>query len=472
MYKRTGVLGFLAERTKKDYVSFHMPGHKGSVIYKESGFSECLEKFVDMDITEVEGADNLFQAESVILETMNKYKALYGVLKSYILINGSSSGLIAAIMALCSQGDKLVVARNSHKSIYSGILLSGADPVYAYPETVEEYGISGEITIEEVKRCFEEAPDAKGLILPSPNYYGICSDISSISDYVHSLGKVIIVDQAHGAHLKFFDEYLGNRRMAAENLGADIVIDSTHKTLASFTQTAIANLCSERISYYDFEDKLQMIESTSPSYIMMASLDINAEIIKERGHELIESWKSNLDWFVSEASKIEGLRLMNHSMLDYTKLNLDMSRLGFDGHHLEKLLMEEGIFIELVTGNLVMALTGIGNSFEDYNRLINALKKISLMGDPDKKIVNRQITMSSLTKPNKGMVPREREMVNIDAAVGRICGSPVIPYPPGIPVFCPGEIINKEGAEYVKSLRNQGEKVIGLDERKMVIVGK
>ena len=189
-----------------DSARFHMPGHKGSRIYRENGYGDFLDKIMDCDITEIPGADNLFQTEGIISETMKKYENLYEVKKSYLLVNGSSGGLIAAILACVKPGGKLIMARNSHKSVFNALGLASIEPVYAYPEEAEGCGILGEITAEEIARCMDENPEADAVILPSPNYYGICSDVRSISEEVHKRGKVLIVDQAHGAHLRFFEK--------------------------------------------------------------------------------------------------------------------------------------------------------------------------------------------------------------------------------------------------------------------------
>ena len=175
------------------------------------------------------------------------------------------------------------------------------------------------------------------MILASPNYYGICSDIEAIAEEVHRRGKVLIVDQAHGAHLKFFDGH--GFPASAEESGADLIINSTHKTLASFTQTAILNVCSDRVDLTDLEDKLQLFESSSPSYPLMASLDINARLISECGQELFDKWRENINFFYKVSKKIRGLSVMQAENLDMTKINLDMSSLGLNGNTLEELLI-------------------------------------------------------------------------------------------------------------------------------------
>ena len=451
-------------------VSFHMPGHKGKAFYVDNGYGEFLEEIMNCDITEIPGADNLFQAEEVIRVTMDKYKSLYESKESYLLINGSSAGILAAILSSVSKGGKLVMARNCHKSAFNALSLGDITPVYAFPSTVEEYGILGEVSASEIAKCLDENPEAEAVILPSPNYYGICSDIKAIAGEVHKRGKILIVDQAHGAHLKFFkDEY--NFPKPAEEQGADIVINSIHKTLGSFGQTALLNVCSDRVDLIALEDKLQVVESSSPSYPMMATLDINADILINNGEKLMEDWAKNIDWFYNAAKDVPGLKVMANGYLDKTKLNLDMSRYGMTGNDLEEFLMEKNIFIELVAGNVLMCMTGIGNKRSDFEKLIDALKEVAETRTLSEDISKAQ--PKSLTKKLEWAgVPNKKEAVHVDDAAGRICAMSIIPYPPGIPIACPGEVLDKELLEYIKERRSLGEKVIGLNENMMIQVGK
>ena len=469
---------FLLNHKERHPVSFHMPGHKGSRIYREHGYGAFLDSIMDCDITEIPGADNLFQTEGVLKETMDRYKAMYGTKESYLLVNGSSGGLIASILASVPKGGKLVMARNCHKSIFNALSLGDITPVYAYPETVQEYGILGSVSPEEVARCLDAEPEAAAVILPSPNYYGICSDVAAIAEVVHARGKILIIDQAHGAHLNFFLPLRAQAKYtlpgfpaAAESCGADVVINSIHKTLASFTQTALLNLCSDRVDKYDLEDRLQAIESTSPSYPLMATLDLNAELMEHHGEVLIKDWAESLRWFYETAEKeVPGLRIMRHPMLDATKINLDMSAYGLNGNQLEELLMEKDIFIELVTGNILMCMTGIGNKRCDFKKLLEALKEIAA----DRQMLDvKPEQPEAVTKALKlTKVPVRKERILLGDAAGRVCASSVIPYPPGIPIVCPGEIFDEEVIAYIKERRAAEEKVIGVDELGRVVVGR
>ncbi len=467
-----GIRQFLAEHAALEPVSFHMPGHKGSRIYRENGYGDFLDIIMDCDITEIPGADNLFQTESIIAQTMEKYRQLYDVKKSYLLVNGSSGGLISAVLATVSRGGKLVMARNCHKSIFNALPLGDITPVYAYPQTIEEYGVLGGISAEEIAKCLDENPESEAVLVPSPNYYGICSDIKTIAEEVHRRGKILIVDQAHGAHLKFFSKYgMGDFPKAAEEQGADIVINSIHKTLASWTQSALLNVCTERVDLNILEDKLQTLESSSPSYPMMATLDISADLLLEKGMNLMCTWAENLDFFYEEAKKIPGLVIMEEASLDRTKMNIDMSAYGINGNELEELLMEKGVFLELVTGNIIMCMSGIGNRRCDYERLIEGLKAIAAERKLSGK--HRMQQPEALTeKLERTELPKEKLYVPIAEAAGRVCATSIIPYPPGVPIACPGEILTAEVLEYVKARRAADEKVIGITADGKVAVGK
>ncbi|MDD4200897.1 MAG: aminotransferase class I/II-fold pyridoxal phosphate-dependent enzyme [Eubacteriales bacterium] len=483
------MIDFLLKHADLDPVSWHMPGHKGSEIFRRYGYEKFMERFVDCDVTEIPGADNLFQAEGIIRDVQDRYARLYDVDYSYLMINGTSGGILAAMMASVPSGGKIIMARNCHKSVFNGLVLGGIQPVYAYPSVLNDCDISGPILPEEIGRLLEENPDAGAVILPSPNYYGICSDIRAIADIVHEHGKVLIVDQAHGAHLKFFHKFGWGEDLpnSAEMDGADITICSIHKTLASLTQSAVLNLQGSRVDRYVLEDKLQAVESTSPSYILMSFLDINARILEEHGSDALGEWKENLAYFYAKTKQIKGLHILNlGSQMDHTKINLDMSAYGINGGQLEELLMEYGIFSELYTGNILMLMTGIGNTREHYDRTLDALKHIAEKHEyigSKTDISDQGLSSSEGNKNRTGNgpmeavagklhpIPQRRRFVDLTGAEGMICAGSIIPYPPGIPIVCPGEEITAEVIHRCKALREKGEKVIGINDHGQVQVG-
>lgn len=470
----TSIYDFITDYLERDTVSFHMPGHKGSHLYRRFGYHKFLERMMDYDITEIAGADNLFQTEGVIKGVQDHYAKLYQCKKSYILINGTSGGNIAAILASVTKGRQLIMARNCHKSVFNALTLGGIRPVYAYPEMIEEFGISGAVAPEEIERLIKENPEAEAVMITSPNYYGVCSDIRSIAEIAHKYGKVLIVDEAHGAHLHFSDAL----PPSAIRSGADLVINSTHKTLASLTQSAALHYNTDLVDQYILEDKLQCIQSTSPSYILMTSMDISAKILEQHGKELMEEWIGNLTAFYDRIARIPGVRTMGKMQgLDWTKINLSMSELGITGARLDKLLLEDyNIYIELFTGDWIMAMTGIGNTKEDYGRFANALEDISKRTRESGLSVGRtEHKAGALTPPKQAEmfeIPTVKKRVKLSDSEGMICAGSIIPYPPGIPLICPGERIEADAIAYVQAMREMGEKVIGVNEFGEVIVGK
>ncbi|MBR5739701.1 MAG: aminotransferase class V-fold PLP-dependent enzyme [Firmicutes bacterium] len=467
------LIDFLPEHAGQRPVSFHMPGHKGADFYDRMGYGQLMEKLVDMDITEIPGADNLFQNEDVILEVMEKYRKLYESRKSYLLVNGSSVGLIASILTSASRGSRILIARNCHKSIYNAVYLGGLEAEYLYPEIMEPDGITGEIRPEEVERVLEENPETVCVVIPSPNYYGICSDIAAISRVCHEHGAVLIVDQAHGAHLKFMNaEFSGAYPLSAEEGGADMVINSTHKTLASMTQTAVLNVMTDRADLPTLENYLQILESSSPSYPLMLSLDVNAEILScDQGRAALKDWGAAVESFYQRAGEVPGLKVLDHPLLDRTKINFDMSAAGLNGSELEKELNKRGVWPELVTGNIVMCMTGIGTTQAHIDRLLEALGDIAsasperIAGDKPDQAVRTMFRLER--KP----IPERYCSKPLYECAGRISAGLIIPYPPGIPLACPGEVLTQELLEYVGELRSRGEKVIGVDPDMNIRVG-
>ncbi len=470
----TSIHTFIADYLKKDTVSFHMPGHKGSHLYRRFGYHEFLDGIMDYDITEIAGADNLFQAEGIIKRVQDRYARLYDCKKSYLLINGSSGGNIAAILASVSKGKQLIMARNCHKSVFNALTLGGIRPVYAYPEMIEEFGISGAVSPVEIERLIKENPDAEAVMITSPNYYGVCSDIKAIAEIAHQYGKILIVDEAHGAHLHFSAAL----PPSAIQSGADLVINSTHKTLASFTQSAALHYNTDLVDQYILEDKLQCVQSTSPSYLLMTSMDISAEILERHGHELMDEWVRNLTAFYDRITSIPGVKTMGKLKgLDWTKINLGMGELGIAGAQLDKIFLNDyNIYIELFTGDWIMAMTGIGNTDKDYDRFANALEEISRKTrESGLEIQRTEHKVDSLVPPKQAVmfdIPVAKKRVKLADSKGMICGSSIIPYPPGIPLICPGERIDDDAIAYIQAMRNMGEKVIGVNEFGEVIVGR
>ena len=479
--KGPGLIEFIKAHQDRERASFHMPGHKGKAFFTKNGYADFTDLMIDGDLTEIEGADNLFKAEGILRETMNRYKTMYGAKQAFMLVGGSSAGIMASVMSLISRGDTLIMASNCHKSVYNALMLSKGKAVFVAPEILDEYGIASEISADSIAEALEKQAEAKAVIITSPNYYGVCSDIDKIAEIVHAQGKILIVDEAHGAHLTFMDGHADSsidgekfqgyvaRSLAAENRGADIVVISTHKTLASFTQTAILLVCSDRVDVDAIANNLQILQSSSPSYILMASLDMNARIIEEHGRKLFDKWQADLDYVYEELRKINGLELLDMPLMDRTKLVFSFHNLGISGYELDGLLREKGIFCELSDSRFVM----------DYEILISELRKIA-----DEKACEDLDTCVKPKKDNKALmeelyrhekifdVPTESEWLKPSECEGRISVRAVIPYPPGIPIIVPGERIDTRKLNVIERLLKDGISMIGLNEDDKILCGR
>ena len=452
-------------------VPFDVPGHK-----RGRGNPELTaflgQQCVGVDVNSMKPLDNLCHPVSVIREAEELAADAFGAAHAFLMVGGTTSSVQSMVLTACKRGDEIILPRNVHRSVLNALVLCGAVPVYVNPEVDQRLGISLGMKREQVAKAIAEHPSAVAVLVNNPTYYGICSDIRAIAKVTHDRGKVLIVDQAHGAHLKFFDTYgIDGFPRAAEDLGADLVINSIHKTLASWTQSALLNVCTDRVNCHVLEDKLQMIESSSPSYPLMATLDINADLLLEKGEDLTRAWAESLTWFYEEVKKIPGLVIMETPTLDHTKLNIDLSAYGVNGNELENLLMQKGIFLELVTGNIIMCMSGIGNTRSDFERLLTALWEITAARKP--------VTAAKMAQPpalttrlERRALPREKVLVPLAEAAGKVCASSLIPYPPGVPIACPGEVLTEEVLAYVKARRDADEKVIGITADGDVFVGK
>ena len=517
MKDRVSLTDFLMYHKETHPISFHMPGHKGrSTLYGIYGFGDFIKNVVGNDITEIPGADALQQPRERIKDIMEGYAGLYGAKHTELLVNGSSAGLMASILGSVPRGGKLLMGRNSHRSVYGALRLGGIDPVYIMPEIDDETGLQLGLDPDKIEVALIEDPNIKAVLVTSPNYYGVLSDIERIASIVHLHGRILIVDQAHGAHLKFFD-YLrsedGLPHRAAENCGADIVVDSTHKTLLSFTGSAILNICTERPDVSRISELLRMLQTTSPSYLLMGSLDINQQILRMDGYNLIKNWDADIKYFYEEAAQIAGLGLIDRIDLDETKVSITMSALGLSGPKLAEELEKRNIWVELTHGDYVMLMTGLGNERGDYEDVLSALRDLSAhysgriqgvksessasktepaaqnaaqkqakneaqaanknVSQPLDKITELRTPSSDsalIERLEQRKIPDTYEDIPLYSAEGRVLYESLIPYPPGSPIACPGEVLSKEVILYIRDQLVAQHVVLGVDEEGRVKV--
>lgn len=446
---------------KKDGVyPFHMPGHKRLM--------ELGEVF-SMDITEIDGFDNLHHAQDVILEAERLMAKTFGAKESYFLVNGASCGLIASILAAVKDGEEIIISRNCHKSVFDGLILSGAVPHYIMPERVGNFPVMGAVSASQVEWAVKEYPKSKAVIVTSPTYEGVVSNIKEIADIVHAGKMILIVDEAHGAHFKFDDIF----PETALEMGADIVVQSLHKTLPSPTQTAVLHLGSGNTDGARLKKSLAMSQSSSPSYIFMGAMDKCREYIDREGKEAFEKYAANLLDLRQNITSLKNFCLMGSDIVGKDGiLDFDMGKLVLfsdccDLREVACCLRERyKIEVEMASPTHIIAMTSVCDSEDGFLRLKNALTEIDKTFAFEKKATRVEFVFP---KPVVSATPRQAfkadsKSVSIDRAVGKICGEFVVAYPPGIPLIVPGELISEEIALNLREYKNCNITVTGMED--------
>ncbi|MDE7203149.1 MAG: aminotransferase class I/II-fold pyridoxal phosphate-dependent enzyme [Lachnospiraceae bacterium] len=424
------------------------------------------------DVTETPFTDDLHSPEGAIDEAQKLLSALYGADQSFFLVNGSTCGNEAMILSAAFEGEKIMIARNAHKSAMMGLVLSGAEPVYVMPEVIGDWAIQGEITAESVRKGFEENPDCKALFLVSPSYYGVSSDLGKIAEVCHAHGALLLVDEAHGGHVYFHDKL----PMGALEAGADVCVQSMHKVAGALTQSSVLHIKRHGVGEAALKriaQNLQLVQSTSPSYLLMTSIDCARYELAMNGREMMEKARNLAGYARERIHKTAGFCCMEGEGIDQTRLVISARGIGLTGYVLEKMLFEEyAVNMELSDYENVLAIVTYANEIEDMDRLIAACKDISrrCAGQPALRIMNKKNVYPSFPRlPQQIMTPRRAyfsntETVRWQEAAGQIAGQMIAPYPPGIPVIYPGERISQEVWEYIECFRRNGRHMHGTGQ--------
>ncbi|KON85896.1 arginine decarboxylase [Sporosarcina globispora] len=443
--KQTPLLDRLKKHASHQPVSFHVPGHKNGYLAggKEADYFKGILK---LDATELSGLDDLHSPEGVILEAQELLADLYGVSKSFFLVNGSTAGNLAMVMSAAVENETVLVQRNCHKSILNGITLTKAKPVFLAPEFNEEWGVAGEVSLETVKEAIIKHPDAKAIILTYPNYYGMVFDLESIIQYAHDHGIPVLVDEAHGAHL------IGGSHFPASavQLQADMVVQSAHKTLPAMTMGAYLHVNSRIINEERVSKYLGILQSSSPSYPIMASLDWARAYLASFSAKDEEVLLEKIVHFRKNLSEIKGIKVLpfDHQNGDPLKVTIQ-SETALSGFELQTLLEKHGIYTEMADPYNVLFVLPLLKHTMDYpfDQVIQCLEEeLKSYGPADcqEKIPFMKKSVSGLALEQKEQDSRTIKTVALEEAAGKICAQQVTPYPPGIPLLFPGEIIEGE----------------------------
>ena len=442
----------------------HMPGHK-----RRPG--PCPGLPYEWDVTEVEGTDDLHDARGILKEAMDRTAALYGADYTRYLVGGSTCGILAGIRAALRHGDRVAVARNCHKSVYHAIELCGLETVWILPETVPDYRICGSVSPEAVRCLLQTDPSIRAVILTSPTYEGVLSNIGAIAAHCHAHEIPLIVDEAHGAHLGLFS---GTGFPAgALSCGADLVIQSPHKTLPSLTQTAWLHLRGDRISAGALERELDIFETSSPSYPLLASLDACTGLLEAEGYSLFRGWQQRLSAFYEGAAALRRFRILGREAgemsrdtvyaFDPGKILIACPTGQMTGQALARLLRDRYLLeTEMALGDCVLAMTSPADAPSALQRLLEALLALEgsprLFSDPAEGSGEDipPLPAPETVLPVGQAVRMDMEAVPLAAAAGRICGEYLYCYPPGIPVCAPGERITVRVLSRIRSLEASG----------------
>lgn len=468
----TPLFDALMEYVNRETVPFHVPGHK-----KGAGMDEVFKNFIGanpfkIDVTLFKLVDSLHHPTGPIKKAQELAADAYGANASFFSIHGTSGAIQAMIMSVVNSGDTIIVPRNVHKSVTSGIILSGAVPVYMQPELDKKVGIAHGVTPETVEETLKKHPDARAVLIINPTYYGVATDIKRIAEIVHSYDIPLIVDEAHGPHLGFN----GKLPMSAIEAGADICAQSTHKIIGAMTQCSLLHVCSKRVDTHRVQQVLNILQTTSPSYILMASLDCARRQIALHGKELLDKTIELSNYARNEINKIPGLYCFGNDIVgqpgvysvDPTKIVVTCRDLGITGYDLDMILADK-YHIQLEMSDLynILAVGSFGDNKESLDKLINALKEISVEYNNKQNKKPDFIDIPSI--PEQIQIPREafnsiKTSIPLKDSIGMISGEFLLAYPPGIPVLCPGEKITAEIIDYIQKLKDAGLYVQGTED--------
>ncbi len=461
---------------------FAMPGHKIGRAYNDTEEGKLfLSNLIDFDVTEVEGMDNLHNPEGIIKDAQEELSKYYGSKRSYFLVNGSTSGNMIMIFSTFNEYDKIIVERNCHRSVYNSIVLRKLKPIYIKNEISKDYDAPFSIDKEHLFTTMDKNRDAKGILLTYPNYYGICSDLAEIVEKAKQYNMKVLIDGAHGAHFGATEELPHN----AVSLGADVVVHSAHKTLPSLTQTSFLHVnCEElvdKIEYYT-----SVFSTTSPSYLFMASLDYSRFYLEKYGKNDYKNLVKLCEEYRDKINSIGFYYIIGQVDIDknlsdrYNEQNntirIDKSRYiislpkGYSGHIFLDYLKNNKIQGEMSDNRSVVLIFGTTNNRDDFEVLYEVLKNC----DTDS-LKDIYTSPKEYEIPDMDLLPWEaleqtKEQVTIDKVEEKICGQAIVPYPPGIPLVMPGEVITTEIIDIINYYRDNKVTLLGVEEDKIIVL--
>ncbi len=475
---KTPLFDAIVGYANENKISFHTPGHKhGKGMLKV--FRQYVgDKVFRLDLSVMSEVDSLHEPSSVIKEAQVLAAKAYGADYSFFLVNGTTGGNQAMILSACDPGDKIIIPRNAHKSVISAVILAGAEPVYLMPKVDEVSDLILNLTPEQVEEACRQHPDAKAVLVTNPTYFGLTTDLEAIAEIVHQYDKVLLVDEAHGPHLHFHPSL----PKSAIDSGADMCVQSTHKHLAALSQGSMLHVKGVRVDILRLKTTLQMLQTTSPSYVILGSLDLSRYQMVHGGEQALSQVLEMCEAARARINKIPGLSCLTREQvrkipyldLDPTKLTVSTKGLPCSGYDMAKILNSEyGIQTEMADFQNVLLFVSLGNTPKELKRFTSALEKIVV--DYKDMFMNqkkrKRIVFPSFV-PRKEVNPREAltrltRKIPFKRSVGKVCAEIVCPYPPGIPVLCPGEVITQEIYNYLLNVLDSGARINGQSDGRL-----
>lgn len=461
----------LEEFRRNRVVPFDVPGHK-----RGRGNSELVKllgkQCVELDVNSMKPLDNLCHPISVIKEAERLAADAFGASAAFLMVGGTTSSVQAMVMTACKAGEKIILPRNVHRSVINALVVNGATPIYVNPDVDKKLGIALGMKISQVEKAIEENPDAVAILVNNPTYYGICSNLRKIVEIAHAHNMLVLVDEAHGTHF-YFGENMPVSAMAA---GADMASVSMHKSGGSLTQSSFL-LAGPNVSHGYVRQVINLTQTTSASYLLMASLDISRRNLALRGKELFRSVMDIADYARTEINKIGGYYAYGKELIngdsvfdfDTTKLTVYTLDIGLAGIEVYDLLRDEyDIQLELGDIGNVLAYISIGDRMREVERLVSALYDIKRLYSKDRaglfdhEYINPQVVLT----PQEAFYAAKEEMIPIRETNGRVCTEFVMSYPPGIPILAPGERITQEIIDYILYAKEKGCSLTGPEDEK------
>lgn len=467
---------------QRPHAAFYTPGHK-----RGQGASEPLAALLgksvfQADLPELPDLDNLFAPEGVIQQAQELAAAAFGAERSWFLANGSTCGIEAAILATCQPGEKIILPRNAHQSAIAALILSGAVPIFVTPEYDPRWDLAYSITPHAVAQALEHHPDAKAVMMVYPTYYGVAGDVQAIATLTHQHHIPLLVDEAHGPHFAFHPDL----PISALEAGADLVVQSTHKVLGAMTQAAMLHMQGDRLQPDRICRALQLVQSSSPSYVLLASLDAARHQMALYGHDLMTQTLGLADIARTQLRQIPGLVVLDDTLagvtpgfaaLDHTRLTVDVTGLGLTGFAADDLLHHQlGVTAELPTLRHLTFIISLGNTSDDILRLVRSFQTLAHIQASSTIHPSLPVPIPPPPPPKPPCLsPRDaffgsREQVAIAQAIGRISAEWICPYPPGIPVLIPGEVVTPEAIAYLQTIGTAGGLITGCADTTLQIL--